>query len=77
MTKEDLKGLMREYFLCNGDLESVIQFVHDLLNLKANNLKESEPYATVAIQELENAAYEVWRLLDDIEEAMEDDENEG
>ena len=76
MNREDLVGLMRQHLIADCELETVIQFVHDLLHLKAHHISETEPYAVVTLERIKNAASEVWYLLDDIEEAMEDEEDE-
>ena len=76
MDKEKLIRLMRKHMIVDCELNDVIRFVRDLLELKADELEKKEPYATVGIKYLTIAAHEVDYLEDDIEEAMEGDKNE-
>lgn len=64
MTKEQLKEIMNRHCIVGCEVEDVIYFVQDLLEFHADELKENEPYATRSIDSLENAAREVWNLVD-------------
>ena len=64
MTKEQLKEIMNKRCIVGCEVEDVIYFVQDLLEFRADELKENEPYATRSIDRLEDAAREVWDLID-------------
>lgn len=64
MTKEQLKEIMKRHCIVDCEVEDVIYFVQDLLEFRADELKENEPYATRSIDQLEAAAREVWDLID-------------
>ena len=70
MTKNELKELMNRHGILDCELIDVIRFVHDLLFQKAKKLKETEPYATVTIGKLLDAALEVYDLEYDVDEIM-------
>ena len=71
MTKNELIALASKHWLAEGDVVDAIRFVHDLLYNKAKKLKETEPYATVTIGALLDAALEVDDLECDVDEIME------
>lgn len=77
MTREKLIQLMRKHMIVDCELVDVIRFVRDLLEYKAEELEQTEPYATIAIKHLTIAAHEVDYLESDIDEIMEDDEDES
>ena len=64
MTKVQLKEIMNKHCIVGCEVEDVIYFVQDLLEFRADELKENEPYATRGIDQLEAAAREVWNLID-------------
>lgn len=64
MTKEQFKEIMNKHCIVGCEVEDVIYFVQDLLEFHADELKANEPYATRSIDRLEDAAREVWNLLD-------------
>lgn len=69
MKKSELKKLMQKY-----DIESyadVCDFVSDLLEILANEIKEKEPYATNTIKEYKKASYRVFDLVNEIEDILE------
>lgn len=74
MNKTELKKLMEDYCVTESELDDIIWFIQELLERKAKELRDEEPYATTAIRRLKEAAYEVYNLTDYIENAMEDDE---
>lgn len=71
MTKNDLKKIMERHGIVDCELIDVIRFVHDLIIQKAKILKETEPYATVTLEALLDAALEVYDLEYDVDEIME------
>ena len=74
MTKAQLKKIMEDNYIFNSDWMDAIQFVQDLLEFQADELKENEPYATVTINKLEEAIYEVFSLQSYVEDILEGDE---
>lgn len=72
MTKAELKKIMKDNGIIECELDDVILFVEDLLHFKAIETEKNEPYAINSIAMLKDAAYEVWNLLEYIEEAMEE-----
>ena len=71
MTKEKFKEIMKENCILACEVEDVIYFVRDLLEFQADEIRENEPYATKAIHRIEEAAREVYDLLDYLEDVME------
>ena len=71
MTREQFKKIMKEHCIVDCEVEDVIYFIQDLLEFQANEIKENEPYATRAIERMENAAREVYDLLEYLEDVME------
>jgi hypothetical protein len=68
MTKEQLKEIMNRHCIVGCEVEDVICFVQELLEFQADELKKNEPHATRSIDSLENAAREVWDLLNYLED---------
>lgn len=64
MTKEQLKEIMNKHCIFGCETEDVIYFVQDLLEFQADETRKNYPYATRSIERLEAAAYEVWNLLE-------------
>lgn len=71
MTKAELKKIMDDNYICESELVDVIQFIQDILEFKADELRKNEPYATNTIRRLDDAAREVWELQEYIEDVME------
>ena len=71
MTREQFKEIMRRHCIVDCEVEDVIYFIQDLLEFQADETKENEPYATKSIQRIEDAAREVYDLLDYLEDVME------
>ena len=69
MTKQQIEEVMKRNLILSCDVEDSINFVRDLLELEAEEIEKNEPYATKTINRLKEAAYEVFCLLDYIEEA--------
>lgn len=74
MTKTDLYNIMEENYIFPSEVDDAIQFVQDLLEFKAKEIEENEPYATNTIRRLKDAAHEVWELQEYVEDAMENEE---
>ena len=74
MTKAQLKKIMEDNYIFGTDWMDAIQFVQDLLEHQADELKENEPYATVTINKLEEAIYEVFSLQSYVEDILDGDE---
>ena len=68
MKREQLVKIMARNCIVECELDDVISFVNELLELQARELEETEPYATRIIRELECAANHVWNLQDYIAE---------
>ena len=73
MTKAELHNIMEENYIFLSEVDDAIQFVQDLLEFKAKELEQNEPYATNTIRRLRDAAHEVWELQEYIEDAMEEE----
>ena len=73
MTKVELKKIMSDNYIFESEVDDAIQFVQDLLELKAKELEENEPYATNTIRRLRDAAHEVWELQEYVEDALEEE----
>lgn len=71
MTKAQLKKIMEDNYIFGTDWMDAIQFVQDLLEYQADELREKEPYATVTINKLEEAIYEVFSLQSYVEDILE------
>lgn len=71
MTREQFKEIMNNHNIFDFEVEDVIYFIQDLLEFQAAEVKESEPYAWRSIERLENAAREVYELLEYLEDVME------
>lgn len=73
MTKAELKKIMADNYIFESEVDDAIQFVQDLLEFKAKELEENEPYATNTIRRLRDAAHEVWELQDYVMDALEEE----
>jgi hypothetical protein len=71
MTKAELCKIMGENYIFLSEVDDAIQFVQDLLEFKAKELENNEPYAVNTIRRLRDAAHEVWELQDYVEDALE------
>ena len=68
MTREELKGLRVPYIMIESEVEPAIEFVRDLLEFQADELRKNEPYATKTITRLEQAARDVHDLIEYVNE---------
>ena len=73
MTINELNELKKKYAVYD-DVEEVIDFVSELLHRRAREIERDEPYATRAIDALDKAAYEVYDLINYINE-LEEEQN--
>lgn len=64
--REKFEEILKEHGIYGEDPEDILNAVHDMLILVADELKEKEPNATVSINRLEAAAYEVFDLASDM-----------
>jgi len=71
MKKTELKKLMSKYMVFGNDIDYICNFCSEVLEAKAKELEETEPYATNTIKRYKDAAYEVFDLIDYIEEILE------
>ena len=71
MTIKEFNELKKRYGIYD-DIDSVLDFVSELLNQRARELEKDEPYETVTIDFLDKAAYEVWDLIDYVSELEEE-----
>jgi hypothetical protein len=76
MKKSEIKELMDRYCITEVEYEGVCDFVSDLLEMIANEIKAKEPHATDTIKEYKRASYKVYDLVDYIEEVLEGDDEE-
>ena len=73
MTKAELGKIMEDNYIFPSEVEDAIQFVQDLLEFYAEELRKNEPYAINTIRRLEDAAREVWNLQEYVEDALEEE----
>lgn len=68
MSKEKFQEIKQRYnsLLMDDDISNALDFVHDLLCAEADAVKASEPYATNTIKRLEDAAYEVFEIAQEV-----------
>ena len=70
MNKEKLKKLMKKYLIFENDIDYVCNFCSELLEEMAKEIEENEPYATNTIKRYKDAAYEIFDLIDYIDEIL-------
>lgn len=71
MSKEKFQEIKQRYsslLILDDDISNALDFVHDLLCAEADAVKASEPYATNTIKRLEDAAYEVFEIAQEVTE---------
>jgi Glu-tRNA(Gln) amidotransferase subunit E-like FAD-binding protein len=76
MKKSKLKELMKRYSITELEYEDACDFVSDLLEMIANEIKEKDPGATNTIKEYKSASYRAFDLVDYIEEILEGEDEE-
>ena len=67
MTTKDFNELKKKYFIYD-DIEETFEFVSELLHMIAREIETNEPYATNTIKRLDDAAYEVYNLINYVSE---------
>ena len=60
--KEKFKTILEEHGVYGEDVEEVLYAVREMMEYATEKLKETEPYATVTIREMENSAYYITEL---------------
>ena len=60
--KEKFKTILEEHGVYGEDVEEVLYAVREMMECATEKLKETEPYATVTIREMETSAYHVTEL---------------
>lgn len=71
MTRQELYTLAHNHCLTHLDIEDAIEFVSDLLDDIADEIQRDEPYAIKTINELRNAATQVFDLTNYVAEIEE------
>ena len=70
MTRNAVNELKKKYGIYD-DTDDILDFVSELLHMRAREIEKDEPYAINAIKKLDDAAYEAWDLIDYISELEE------
>lgn len=70
MTIKELNELKKRYCIYD-DTAEVLDFVSELLYIRAREIEKDEPYATRTIDFLDKAAHEVWELIEYVSEMEE------
>ena len=71
MTTKEFNDLKKKYCIYD-DVETIFDFVSDVLYLRRKELETKEPYAVRSINALENAEHEVYDLIDYVNELEEE-----
>lgn len=71
MKKSELKKLMKKRLIFESDIDYVCEFIEAVLIERAEETKRDYPYAWKSIQKYEEAAHEVYDLIDYINEILE------
>lgn len=66
--KEKFEKILKENGIYGEEPENVLYAVYEMVIFMADKIKEEEPYATNAIKRLEDTAYEVYSLIDLMDE---------
>ncbi|MBR4855444.1 MAG: hypothetical protein IKU94_02335 [Bacteroidaceae bacterium] len=70
LTREQFEALREKYsnlLIMDHDVRDALNFAHDLLAAEADALQAREPSATVTIDRLNKAAYEVFDICQNVE----------
>lgn len=70
MTINEINELKRKFSIYD-ETEDIIDFVSELLHRRAREIERDEPSAWRTVDLLDNAAHEVWELIDYISELEE------
>lgn len=71
MKKSELKNLMERYLVFESEIDDICNFISEIFEAKAKELEENEPYAVNTIRRYKDVAYEVFNLINDLEEILE------
>lgn len=71
MKTSELKKLMEKHLVFANDIDSICDFISEVLEAKAEHLEETEPYAVNTIKRYKDAAYEVFNLTYELYEILE------
>lgn len=71
MKKAELKKLMKRNLIFESDIENICDFCSVLLEARAKDTAKEYPYAWKTIQRYKDAAFEVYDLIDYINEILE------
>ena len=74
MKKSELEKLMKKYLVFTSDIDSICDFISEVLEAKAKELEENEPYATNTIKRYKDAAYEVFNLTYELYEILDEED---
>lgn len=70
ITKKQFEALRQKYsnlLIMDSDVRDALNFAHDLLAAEADAIEAQEPTATVTIDRLNKAAYEVFDICQSVE----------
>ena len=70
MTIKEINELKAQYGIYD-DIDDVLDFVSELLHRRAREVAKDEPYAQKTIEFLDKAAYEVWDMINHVNELEE------
>ena len=71
MTIKEFNELKKKYRVYD-DTDDVLDFVSELLHRRAREIEEEEPSAWRTVDFLDNAAHEVWELIEYVSELEEE-----
>lgn len=77
LSKEKVREIAKKYKLVifnEDDAESAFRFVWEIICAEYDAIKENEPWATVSLQRLEHAEHEIYDIIDDVVEALNEEE---
>lgn len=70
ITKAEFEKIKKKYstlLVLDGDAVEALRFVQDLLEAEADAITKHEPHATASIARLNEAAYEVYSVCNDVD----------
>lgn len=71
MTTKEFNELRKKYGIYD-DIDDVLDFVSELLHIRAREIERDEPSAWRTVEFLDKAAHEVWELIDYVSELEEE-----
>lgn len=73
ITVDKLREILSRYYLVTErDVEDALSFTKEILEAEADAIKEKYPYATNTVSRLNAAAYEVFNLIGESDELVEE-----